>query len=64
MSNLLTEYEDFKKEVAEAVNNHINSLPAIFIADFLDKMNNDIRAVAKEQLQNVKEKESEKDDSE
>lgn len=61
MSNILTEYEDFKREMAEVVNKHINSLPAVFIADFLEKMNRELRSVAEEQLKQTVAKESEKE---
>ena len=64
MANIVTEYEDFKRETAEVVNKHLNSLPAVFICDFLDKMNKELRLVAEQQLKTMTEKESEENDSE
>lgn len=64
MSSIITEYNDFKRDITDVVNKHLNKLPAVFISDFLDKLNKEIRVVADNQLKACVEKESEKDDSE
>lgn len=59
MKPLLIEYEDFKKEIAEVLNNHIQTLPAIFIAEYLGKLEGQFNALAHRQLMEVVDKESE-----
>ena len=59
MKPLLIEYEDFKKEIAEVLNKHIQSLPAIFISEYLDKLEGQFNVLAQRQLKEAADKESE-----
>lgn len=59
MSSIITEYDDFKREIAGVVNKHIDSLPAIFIAEYLYKVTGDVNALAHRQLKEAADKESE-----
>ena len=34
----ILEYEDTKQDIIEAINKHIDNVPAIFMADILDKL--------------------------
>ena len=64
MSSIITEYDDFKHEIAEVVNKHIDSLPAIFIAEYLYKVTGDVNILAQKQLKNAADRESEVNDNE
>ena len=59
MSSIITEYDDFKREIAAVVNKHIDSLPAIFIAEYLYKVTGDVNILAQKQLKNAADRESE-----
>lgn len=59
MKPLLIEYEDFKKEIAEVLNNHIQTLPAIFISEYLSKLEGQFNVLAQRQLKEAADKESE-----
>lgn len=59
MSSIITEYDDFKREIADVVNKHIDSLPAIFIAEYLYKVTGDVNVLAQRQLKEAADKESE-----
>jgi hypothetical protein len=59
MGSIITEYEDFKKEMAEVLNKHINTLPAIFIVEYLDKLEGQFNVLAQRQLKEAADKESE-----
>lgn len=59
MSSIITEYDDFKRGIADVVNKHIDSLPAIFIAEFLYKVMGDVNVLAQRQLKEAADKESE-----
>lgn len=59
MSSIIIEYEDFKKEIAEVLNKHIQSLPAIFITEYLNKLEVQFNVLAQRQLKEAADKESE-----
>ena len=64
MSNIITEYEDFKKEMAGVLNKHIQTLPAVFISEYLEKLTGQFNALAVRQLKEAADKESEVNDNE
>lgn len=43
--------KDMKNDIADAVNKHINTIPADMIADFLEKLVINLRAIATKQLE-------------
>ena len=51
---LIVLYEEFKENVADITNQYIDSLPAIFIAEFYDKLASQFRGLAQQQLQIAK----------
>jgi hypothetical protein len=44
-----------KEDIANAVNKYINTLPAVVIADMLDKLSGELRLIAQQQLAMAKE---------
>lgn len=56
---IILTYEDFKTKVADITNQYLEELPAIFIADFYDKMASTVREIANQQLLAAKQQESE-----
>lgn len=59
MGSIITEYEDFKKEMAGVLNKHIQTLPAVFISEYLEKLTGQFNALAVRQLKEAADKESE-----
>jgi hypothetical protein len=59
MGSIITEYEDFKKEMAGVLNKHIQTLPAVFISEYLEKLTGQFNALAIRQLKEAADKESE-----
>ena len=57
--SIITEYDDFKRGIADVVNKHIDSLPAIFIAEYLYKVTGDVNVLAQRQLKEAADNESE-----
>ena len=49
--SIIVLYEDFKTSVANSANEYINKLPAIFMAEFFDKLASEFRGLAQKQLQ-------------
>lgn len=49
--SIIVLYEDFKTSVANSANEYINRLPAIFMAEFFDKLASEFRGLAQKQLQ-------------
>lgn len=49
--SIIVLYEDFKTSVANSANEYINRLPAIFMAEFFDKLASEFRGLAHQQLQ-------------
>lgn len=47
----IMEYEDMKQDIIDAVNKHIDNVPAIFIADVLDKLAIQFRMVGTAQYE-------------
>lgn len=64
MGSIITEYEDFKKEMAGVLNKHIQTLPAVFISEYLEKLTGQFNALAVRQLKEAADKESEVNDNE
>lgn len=52
-------YEDFKAGVVGTTNEYIDKLPAIFMAEFFDKLASEFRGLAQQQLVAETTKESE-----
>lgn len=51
--------QEMKEDVTAAVNKHINIIPADDIADFLEKLTINFRAIADKQLEDAKRQYSE-----
>ena len=49
--SIIVLYEDFKTSVADSANDYINRLPAIFMAEYFDKLASEFRGLAHQQLQ-------------
>lgn len=45
--------KEMKDDIAEAINRHINDIPADLIADFLEKLVINLRAIATKQLEDA-----------
>ena len=50
---LIIVYEDFKSKIADITNQYLEMLPAIFIAEFYEKMANTVNEIANTQLDAV-----------
>lgn len=50
MSNILVDYNNFKKDIADVLNKYINKVPAIFITEHLSKLEKQFNTLAEEQL--------------
>lgn len=59
MRNLIIEYEDFRNEMAEVLNKHIQTLPAVFISEYLEKLTVNFKSLSQKQLSEAITKESE-----
>mgnify|MGYP006958178940 CR=1 FL=1 len=46
--------QEMKDDISEAINRHINIVPADDIADFLEKLTINLRAIAEKQLEDAK----------
>lgn len=57
--SIIVLYEDFKTSVANSANEYINRLPAIFMAEFFDKLASEFRGLAQKQLQDEVTRQSE-----
>lgn len=54
--------KEMKDDIAEAINRHINDIPADLIADFLEKLVINLRAIATKQLEDAEKQFSESED--
>lgn len=52
---LVIAISEMKTDVAEAVNKHINVIPAEIISDMLDKISSELKLLAQQQLAMAKE---------
>ena len=52
---LVIAIETMKEDIANAVNKYINTLPAVVIADMLDKLSGELRLIAQQQIAMAKE---------
>lgn len=59
-TSIIIDYEEFKKETADIANKYINKIPAVFIAEFYEKMATNFKLLAQQQLM----KETKKSESE
>lgn len=48
---MLKEFDNFKKDITEVMNKYVNEIPAIFLAQHLEKIVMQLNEVAKEQLE-------------
>ena len=47
--SLVNEYEDFKQKTTDILNEYVNKIPAVFLADFYGKLELQLRDVSKTQ---------------
>lgn len=50
----ILEYEETKQDIADAINKHIQNVPAIFIADILDKLSIQFRIAGNSQYEDAR----------
>ena len=49
--SIIVLYEDFRTSIANTANDYIDKLPAVFMAEFFDKLASEFRGLAQQQLQ-------------
>lgn len=57
--SIIVLYEDFRASIAKTANDYIDKLPAVFMAEFFDKLASEFRGLAQQQLQAEVTKQSE-----
>lgn len=63
-TSIITDYEKFKKETADIANKYIDKIPAVFIAEFYEKLTTNFKLLAQQQLmEEIKKSESEVQDN-
>ena len=62
--SLIVTYEEFKKVTADVANSYIDKLPAVFMAEFYEKITTQFKLLAQQQLmEETKKSESEVQDN-
>lgn len=59
MTNLIVKYDMFKKDISSTLNKYIDDIPAVFIAEHLDKITKQFEQLSNSQLKQAQYKESE-----
>ena len=63
-TSIIIDYEEFKKETADIANEYINKLPAVFMAEFYEKLAINFKLLAQQQrAEETKKSESEVDNN-